>query len=110
MAGGRNYDAQKLKQLVLFIAEQCEADRTFGSVKLNKILWNADFAAYRELGQSITGARYQHQPEGPVLLPMLPVVRELEAQGAARQIQGSEGPRHRRLIALTQPDLTDFTP
>ncbi len=94
MAGGRDYDARKLRELVLFVARQCESDRTFGSVKLNKILYFADSEAYVRLGQSITGARYQHLPEGPALAAM---------------IDGFEGPKHRRAIALRDPDLAGFS-
>jgi len=109
VAGGRDYDARKLRELVLFVARQCESDRTFGSVKLNKILYFADSEAYVRLGQSITGARYQHLPEGPALAAMVPLMREMTSEGLVREIDGFEGPKHRRAIALRDPDLAGFS-
>lgn len=104
-----NQNTRKLTNLILFIARQCEGDRTFGSVKLNKILFYADFAAFRTLGAPITGARYQHLPEGPALAAMVPVIRDMTAGGKAREIQGTEGPKHRRLVALVDPDIGLFS-
>lgn len=105
----RTYDPTKLKETILFVAHQCEGDPTFGSVKLNKILWYSDFDAYRKHGEAITAARYQHQPEGPVLLAMPPIKREMQAEGLVREIQGTQGPTHKRLVALRQPDLSQFS-
>ncbi len=46
---------EKLRELVLYIADKCEEDRTFGAVKLNKILFYADFISFAEYGEPITG-------------------------------------------------------
>lgn len=110
MAGGRDHDARKLTHLVLFVARQCEPDATFGSVKLNKILFFSDFDAFSGLGTSITGARYQHLPEGPALAAMVPLVRDIQSAGLAREIAGTEGPKHRRLVALADADVDLFSP
>lgn len=74
-------DLTKLKEAILYIAEECEDDEKFGAVKLNKILYYADFQAYRELGRSITGATYQHLPEGPAPRELLPARHELVEDG-----------------------------
>ncbi|MEP6936295.1 MAG: type II toxin-antitoxin system antitoxin SocA domain-containing protein [Nitrospirota bacterium] len=47
------------------IAHKGKTDPRLGSVKLNKLLYYADFTAYRNLEKAITGAEYQHLPEGP---------------------------------------------
>ncbi len=59
------FDAEKFRELVLYIACESESDPKFGSVKLNKILYYSDFEAYRRLGQPITGAAYRKLSEGP---------------------------------------------
>lgn len=59
------YNAAKLKGLILYVADRSRDDPHFGATKLNKILYYTDFRAYRELGHSITGADYQKLPEGP---------------------------------------------
>ena len=38
-------DCEKLKELVLVVAQLCADDRNFGAVKLNKLLFFADFLA-----------------------------------------------------------------
>ena len=55
----------KFRELVVYIAERCADDPTFGAVKLNKILYYADFSAFRGLGAPITGATYRKLSEGP---------------------------------------------
>ncbi|MGA9113833.1 MAG: Panacea domain-containing protein [Candidatus Dormiibacterota bacterium] len=74
-------DWQKFKELVLYISRRSEADPRFGAVKLNKILYYADFAAHRRLGHAITEATYQHLDEGPAPREMLVAQREMMAAG-----------------------------
>jgi hypothetical protein len=71
------FDGTNFSELMLYISSRCEADPTFGAVKLNKILFYSDFYAYRTLGESITGATYQKLPEGPAPREMLPERRRL---------------------------------
>ena len=59
------YDPEKFREAVLYIAKKCENDSRFGATKLNKILYYADFAAYRRLGAPITGAAYRKLDQGP---------------------------------------------
>ncbi len=59
------FNPTKFRELIVYIAERCAADPTFGSVKLNKILFYADFSAYRESGAPISGATYRKLSEGP---------------------------------------------
>ena len=60
-----DFSPTKFRELVVYITEQCADDPSFGSVKLNKILFYADFAAYRQLRRPITGATYRKLSEGP---------------------------------------------
>ena len=46
---------QKFKELVLHISQKCADDPSFGAVKLNKILFFADFASSAHYGTPITG-------------------------------------------------------
>jgi len=59
------FHKDKLAELIVFFAEESKDDIQFGSVKLNKLLFLADFWAYGHLGQSITGATYVRQDHGP---------------------------------------------
>ncbi len=79
-AGGANrpktfrFDSDKFRELVVYVAKQSDEDPRFGMIKLNKILYYSDFAAYRQLGQPITGATYRKYCEGPAPIE-LPVAR-----------------------------------
>jgi putative zinc finger/helix-turn-helix YgiT family protein len=59
--GYRLFDMDRLKNMVLFLAE--------GGVwktKLNKLLWYADFLAFRRLSCSLSGLAYQRYTRGPM--------------------------------------------
>jgi len=76
------YDSAKLQELIVYIAHQSRDDPMFGAVKLNKILYYADFYAYRTLGEPISGAEYQRLPEGPAPRSLLTARHDLLADGA----------------------------
>ena len=59
------FDQEKLRNLVLYVAERELGDEDFGKTKLAKILWLSDFTHYAEHGRAITGATYVHLPHGP---------------------------------------------
>jgi hypothetical protein len=100
----------KFKELLIYIAEKSVDDGSFGATKLNKILYYSDFLAYGELGEAITGVKYQRLNYGPAPVPLLPVEAELEREGA---VQIVEVPKfnwtQKRLIAKRRPDLSVFT-
>lgn len=78
------FNEDKFKELIVYIAERSVDDATFGPIKLNKILYYADVAAYRELGQPITGATYRKFDEGPAPDQMRAARECLIADGEAR--------------------------
>jgi len=73
---------EKLAELILYLAEKSVDDIHFGAIKLNKLLYYSDFAAYRILGNPITGTEYQHLREGPAPRRFLPVRRCLLEDGS----------------------------
>lgn len=79
----KEFDEAKFRELVLYIADKSAGDPRFGAVKLNKILYYSDFEAFRQLGDSITGATYRKFSEGPAPLQMLQQRRVLLDSGAA---------------------------
>lgn len=104
-------DVTKLKEMILYISQLSERDPRFGAIKLNKILYYADFGAYRELGHPITEATYQHLREGPAPKELLQAIDELEDEGAIKY----ESPlyythRQKRIVPCRGPDLKHFKP
>jgi Antitoxin SocA-like, Panacea domain len=100
----------RLKEAILYISRACEGAESFGLVKLNKILWRADFDSFAERGQPVTGRQYQRLPQGPAPVEMKPVLNELVAENLvriqrARVIDYDE----QRPIALAEPNLRFFS-
>jgi hypothetical protein len=105
------FDSDKFKELMLYIADQCQGDPYFGATKLNKILFFSDFFAYALYGQPITGAMYQRLEKGPAPKQLLPSQKELIGEKRAEVIERMRFNRkQKRLIAKVAPRLSRFTP
>jgi hypothetical protein len=111
MAGERQFDNQKFKQLVLYLAHQSGGDPGFAATKLNKLMYFCDFEAYRQLGRSITGARYQKLPWGPAAVEFLPLQDELFRETLARlELRERGGYTQRVTVPLSPSDQSVFLP
>jgi hypothetical protein len=106
-------DRRKLKELILYVSQQCASKRGFGSVTLYKILYFSDHFAYGRLGHPITGAEYIKEKHGPIPRTVLPARRELEREA---RLGLRETPLKRRKgtfkqpVAIGAPDMSVFTP
>lgn len=72
---------EKMKRLTHYVIARSENPSVLGSVKLNKILWFSDVAAYLNWGQTLTGDRYVKRQFGPVPRNILSVLGELQDEG-----------------------------
>jgi len=107
--GLKPFDRRKFKELMLYIAAKSVADETFGSTKLNKLLCNVDFRAYLELGAPVTGAKYQHLPQGPAARALVPVQEEmLDYDEAKIEVRRYYGKDQTRLVPMRDPDMSRF--
>jgi hypothetical protein len=101
----------RLQELMLYIAKKCSSHSKFGGTKHNKILWFADFNAYRLFGKPITGARYWRQDYGPVASRFMQAKNKLISDKRAKPevcIFPGFNPQ-RRIIALDEPNLDLFS-
>ena len=101
---------RRRREAVLYVSLKCEQAPYFGKVKLNKIIWRADFESFAQRGQPITGRQYQRLKQGPAPVEMLPVLNELQSEGLLeiRVLQrGSH--EEQRPVALQQPILNFFS-
>ncbi|HEX6367703.1 MAG TPA: type II toxin-antitoxin system antitoxin SocA domain-containing protein [Longimicrobium sp.] len=64
---------RKLAELILYISDRHETDEWYGSTRLAKTLFYADFLFYAKHGRSITQERYVRKPNGPMPDSMLNV-------------------------------------
>lgn len=100
-----------MRELLLYVAMLTQDDPAAGAVKINKILFHADFAAYLELGQPITGHPYVHREYGPAPKDLRPIRKGLEVSKRAEVVQvdvGAPKPQD-RIRPLAEADLTLFT-
>jgi Protein of unknown function (DUF4065) len=94
----------RLKELVHYICSKCKDSSSLGAVKLNKILWFADSIVYKKTGQSITQCRYKKLQHGPVPTEIMPVLRELEEEGAILiEVQNYYGLTKKKFTSLIDP-------
>lgn len=70
------YDPQKLKEAVLYIAAKCSPE-TLGAVKLHKILYFSDMIKFATEGTPLTGATYRKRPNGPMCQQLNGLLDEL---------------------------------
>jgi hypothetical protein len=106
----RVFDADKLRELMVYVAERSMEDPSFGATKLNKILFFSDFYAYGKYGKPITGATYQRLERGPAPRQLMPIQNELEHRGDAIVVEREHfNLRQKRLIPLRQANLAIFS-
>ena len=103
-----NHD--KLAELILYVSDRHETDGSFGSVRLAKTLFYADFLFYAQTGRSITGETYVREEHGPMPVELLGTRNRLQRERALvieeRLVQGSA---RERPIATRRADLSAFT-
>lgn len=105
------FDEKKFREMIVYIAHKSQDDSRFGAIKLNKILFYADFNAYSELGIPISGATYQHLTEGPAPRELLPTRRAMvEAEDIALEPRVYFGKIQRRITPLRVADSEIISP
>lgn len=101
-----DFNRNKFKELILYITSQCGKDRYWNATKLNKVLFYSDFLAFRDSGESITGAEYFALERGPAPKALVPVRDEMIKD---RDLAIEKRTFQHRLIALREPDYGLFT-
>jgi Antitoxin SocA-like, Panacea domain len=97
----------RLKQLVIYVCQRMRAAESFGSTKLNKALFNAEAASVRKFGRPLTFFTYQKNFYGPTLRAYLPLIRELQEEGAI-EVRTS-GLDEERFEACIEADRSAFS-
>lgn len=62
-SGFKEYDLEKLKNMILYLAKRLDGVL---KTKLNKLLWYCDFLHFKETSLSISGSQYLRLQYGPV--------------------------------------------
>ena len=106
----------RLRDLIIYVSARCADSVRFGMIKLNKIIWRADFTAFADRGVPVTGRYYQRLRLGPAPVEMPPVLREMQ-QDQLIEISVTDfgvapdgSPiREYRPVALVKPSLRWFS-
>jgi hypothetical protein len=104
-------EEDRLARLIHYIVRRCEAHHELGAVKLYKVLWFSDLAAFRRTGRSLTGAtEYRKLQHGPVPFGVGRALQQLEREQKIRprEVNTPAGVR-RELLWLVEPDITAFS-
>jgi len=105
-------DEGKLRELILYIAGRCWEHKTFGSVKLSKLLFLSDFYSYGLNGQPITGVPYVKAEQGPMPAQMMQIREAMRVDGAIavkEELSPQFENSRKRVVPLRAADLKMFT-
>jgi hypothetical protein len=101
---------RRLREAILFVARAAATARHFGLVKLNKIIWRADFESFTQRGQPVTGRQYQRLKQGPAPVEMRPLLNEMAAEGLLDIVRSAQGEfEEQRPVARVAPMLKFFS-
>lgn len=109
-SGFKEYDLEKLKNVILYLAKRLDGVL---SVKLNKLLWYCDFLHFKETSVSITGTQYVRYTYGPVpkkyhLITDIMQDEELLDKNEV-EYDTEKGIVGERFTALVEPDKSVFS-
>lgn len=113
VAGNRQFDEDKFRELVLYIAHKTKDDPAFGRTKLAKVLFYSDFDAYGDDGRSLTGATYRAIEHGPFPTQLPAAENQLQRRKRA-VVQRWDPPLEKgeydpnRIIPKDEPEMERF--
>ncbi len=101
---------KKFREMIIYTCLRSENDPGFGAVKLNKLLFFMDLAAYKRSGKTISGQEYKKLPLGPVptQIPEAMKIMEEEGEICTRKQPAWNYVQH-RTFALREADLKLFS-
>ena len=106
LSGGQ----RRLKEAILYVAQKGQPMEFLGRVKLNKIIWRADFRSFYARRQPVTGRAYQKLRWGPALMEMMPIMNDLLREGLLmEELQSRGGKKEHRPVAKADPVLRFFS-
>jgi Protein of unknown function (DUF4065) len=100
----------KFKAMVHLIIASCDDPHQLGAIRLNKICWYSDTAAYRASGVPISPEKYVKRAKGPVPKTVLAAIRDLQDSGKILvKVKDHPVYQTRLFYSLEQPDTSMFS-
>lgn len=100
----------RMRQLVLYVADRLADAQHFGVIKLNKVLWRADFRSFATCGEPVTGREYRRLEFGPAPREAQQLRRQMVEEGSLRidKAEAVDGKIEHRPVALRPANLSSF--
>jgi len=96
--------------MVLYVSTKGKDMPRWGRTKLNKILADADFTAFRERRVPVTGRPYQRLKAGPAPIEMPVILNEMKEEGLIDIENINVGARmEQRIVPIAKPSLHFFS-
>jgi hypothetical protein len=101
----------RLREMILYVSQRCADAKRFGKIKLNKIIWKADFDAFAARRVPLTGRSYQRLQWGPAPVEMPPLYGEMLQEGQIHIDRVDLGDNYieQRTIPDVRPELKLFS-
>jgi len=103
------FQAEKCKNVLLYLLERCAGKPNVGETVLNKLLYFADFNYYELYEEHLTGAKYRKLPFGPVPSQLDTLIQQMiEKEQLQRVKTVYRGYAQTRFLPLVKADLKEL--
>ena len=104
------FKADKFKNVLLYILEQCAGKPNVGETVLYKLIYFSDFNYYEKYEEHLTGSQYRKLPYGPVPQKMDSIIGQMIENGQLQRIKTEyHGYPQTRYIPMEKADLTKMS-
>lgn len=101
--------ANKFKNVLLYILERCAGKPNVGETVLYKLLYFSDFNHYESYEEHLTGAKYRKLPYGPVPQQLDTIISQMIEKGQLQRVKTEyHGYPQTRYLPLEKADLTEL--
>ena len=103
-------NAQKFRNILLYILEKCAGKPNVGETVLYKLLYFSEFNFYELYEEHMAGAEFKKLPYGPVPTNLQSIIVGMIERGELDRIKTNYcGYDQTRYLPLTKPDLKQFS-
>lgn len=102
-------EVNKLRNILLYMLEQCAGKPNVGETVLYKLLYFSDFNYYELYEEHLTGSTYRKLPYGPVPQKLDAVIHQMIETGQLQRVKTEyHGYPQTRYLPLEKADLTQL--
>jgi len=103
-------NAEKFKNVLLYITQKIGALPNVGQTVLYKILYFCDFDYYEKFEQQLIGARYIRNHYGPTPVAFAKIVKDMMTDGQIAEVRSKYFNKEQtKYIPVKEPDLSDMS-